>query len=651
MTRRGTLIATALYLVLTIGMTWPLVPAIDREIAWDMGDPVLNAWIIQWTGGQVLAFLSGDVGALSQYWHGNIFYPEPLTIAYSEHLTPQMLQALPILAASDNVILAYNLVFLSTFVLSGLGVFLLVRDLTGRPVAAFVAGIAFAFAPYRLSQFSHIQTLSAQWMPFVLYGFRRFLETGRRRSLAQASAALIAQNLSCGYYLLFFSPFAGAYVVYELAARKRLGDWATWRALLIAAVVVIAITLPFLMPYLSVRDSGVGVRSFGEITMFSADVRAFATASGGSWFWGERLRGFVRPEGEGFPGIAILGLAVIGIVAGAAGWWRVKGAVLSGASASRQVLVGALTVLLAAHLFATVSVLVTGGFPVPIDGVWAQSRNAGGMLLRTVLLAVALVITLRRPDQPGQDTPGPPWTFYAVAAGCAAMLALGPEIAVKGLVVSPGPYAWLMEYVPGFDGLRVPARFVMLVTLFLAVLAGLGASALIGRARRLGAACVIAAGMFMLVESWPGTFQTNARIAAADLNETPRELPVGRRIPPVYRVIRDSAQPVVLLEFPFGVPAWDLISVFNAGYHRQMLVNGYSGFFPDSQQRLIGILDRRLRDPQAAWRALVDTGVTHVLVHEAAFPEGRAADVSDWLKASGAREILVDGTDRLYTVR
>ncbi|MBK9240426.1 MAG: hypothetical protein IPL75_09170 [Acidobacteria bacterium] len=166
-----------------------------------------------------------------------------------------------------------------------------------------------------------MQVLSAQWMPFVLYGFRRFLETGRRRSLVGGSAALVAQNLSCGYYLLFFSPFAAAYVVYELAARRRLRDWATWRAFSIAAVVVGAMTLPFLLPYLSVRDSGVGVRSLGEISMFSADVHAFATAPGWSWLWGERLDTFLRPEGEAFPGLSVLGLAAVGILAGLAGRW------------------------------------------------------------------------------------------------------------------------------------------------------------------------------------------------------------------------------------------------------------------------------------------------------------------------------------------
>src|SRR5687768_11180675 len=274
-----------------------------------MGDPVFVCWVLLWTSGQVFSFLSGDFGALSRYWHGNIFYPEPLTLAYSEHFTAQMLQALPLLAVTDNVVLVYNLLFLSTFVLCGVGAFLLVRDLTGRPLAALVAGLAFAFAPYRIDQFSHLQILSMQWMPFALYGFRRYLETGRRRALVGGAAALVAQNLSCGYYLLFFPPFAAAYVVYELAARRRLRDWATWGAFALAGVVVALVTLPFLMPYLEVRKSGVGVRQVSEITMYSADAHAFATSPAMSWLWGKRLAVFPRAEGQAFPGIAILSLA------------------------------------------------------------------------------------------------------------------------------------------------------------------------------------------------------------------------------------------------------------------------------------------------------------------------------------------------------
>ena len=41
-----------------------------------------------------------------------------------------------------------------------------------------------------------------------------------------------------------------------------------------------------------------------------------------------------------------------------------------------------------------------------------------------------------------------------------------------------GLYQLLYEYVPGFDGLRVPARFAMIAVLMLAVLGGYGAAAL-----------------------------------------------------------------------------------------------------------------------------------------------------------------------------
>src|SRR5262249_9188623 len=139
---------------------------------------------------------------------------------------------LPVYAATHNILFSYNLLLLGTIVLSGLGMYLLVRELTDQPVAAFLAGLAFAFAPYRIDQFAHIEVLSSQWMPFALYGFRRFFVTGRLRPLAGGAVALLAQGLSCGYYLAYFTPFAVAYCLYEMATRRLLGDGRTWRALI-----------------------------------------------------------------------------------------------------------------------------------------------------------------------------------------------------------------------------------------------------------------------------------------------------------------------------------------------------------------------------------------------------------------------------------
>ena len=157
-------------------MTWPLVRGLGRDVAWDLGDSVLNMWILAWDGEQLLAILRGDLSRIRTFFDANIFHPAPLTLAYSEHLFAQAVQILPVYAISGNPILAYNLLFLSTFALSGLGMYLLVRELTGSALAGFVAGLLFAFAPYRLAQSSHLQVLSAQWMPFVFYGMLRYFE-------------------------------------------------------------------------------------------------------------------------------------------------------------------------------------------------------------------------------------------------------------------------------------------------------------------------------------------------------------------------------------------------------------------------------------------------------------------------------------------
>src|SRR5687768_18023637 len=133
--------ALAAYTAITLVATWPLARALGRDVAWDLGDSLLNMWILAWDAEQLLAILRGDVSRLATFFDGNIFHPAPLTLAYSEHLLPQAVQILPIYALTRNPILCYNLLFLSTFVLSGVGMYLFVRELTGKPSAAFVAGL------------------------------------------------------------------------------------------------------------------------------------------------------------------------------------------------------------------------------------------------------------------------------------------------------------------------------------------------------------------------------------------------------------------------------------------------------------------------------------------------------------------------------
>ena len=372
-------VALGIYTLLALVLTWPLVTHLNSRIAWDLGDPVFNSWILMWTGGQVLAALHGDFNALHDYWNGNIFYPERLTIGYSEHLTPQMLQALPFFGATGGIVLGYNLVFLATIVMSGWTMYLLVRELTNRPLAAFVAGLAFAFAPYRISQGPHIQELSSQWMPLVLYGFRRYFVTERTRALVGGSAALVVQNLSCGYFLLFFAPFTGAYCLYEMADRRLLRNVRVWASLVAAAIVVAAITWPFLGPYLRLRRlSEVGTRTYREAVEFSADVYSFATASAAS-VEGNAIAAFPKGEGEGFPGLAILALAATGVVAGVR---RARDTVAAPKSIP-GILFG---LTLSVNLALVLVLLLHGSLPFSVGG--EPYQNVGPLLMSAAVFAM-----------------------------------------------------------------------------------------------------------------------------------------------------------------------------------------------------------------------------------------------------------------------
>jgi hypothetical protein len=647
--RQSGVLVTLAYTAITVVMTWPLSRDISRWIAADMGDPVFNAWVLMWTGGQILATLGGDFNAIHSYFDGNIFHPQRLTLAYSEHLTPQSLQALPLWAATDNIVFSYNVVFLSTFVLSGLGMYLFVRELTGRRAPAFVAGLAFAFAPYRLSQFSHLQVLSAYWMPFVLLGLRRYFVTRRTRPLVGAAAALVLQNLSCGYYMLFFSPFVGLYALYEMAHRGLLKDLRVWRGLAIAAVAAVVCTWPFVAPYLEVRRGGdIGVRTFEEIEMFSADTHAFATASTASRLWGERINAFPKGEGEGFPGFTIAILAAI-----AAGWVIVRGrraAAWRADSAWQRNVAIAVLAILAADIVLLLTLFIRGTLPFAVPGL--RFRHSDALLIGLAVLptlGILLVPAWRRALRGMHAAAGA--GFFIDATILAALLALGPRIHAGGQLLGAGPYYWLWSLVPGFDGVRAPARFFMIVALFLAILAGIGVLALVSRWPRFKAAVIAAATIGILAESWVAPMATNVRQPTRLYEFAPRELGVGQRVSPIYQFVKQAPGKVVLIEFPFAEPAYDVIATFYAGYHRRPLVNGYSGFFPEAYVRKSAFLTHIPTDLDAATKALSTTGATHALVHEGAFPGGRGHEISDWLTSLGATVILTHGTDKLLKLK
>ena len=121
------------YTALSIVLTWPLALGIASDVPGDLGDSLLNMWILAWGAEHLPRLLTGAM-SWQAFWNANIFHPEPLALTFSEHLFGQTLQILPIYWLTGNIILCYNLLFISTFALSAFGTYLLVQGPDRQPL-------------------------------------------------------------------------------------------------------------------------------------------------------------------------------------------------------------------------------------------------------------------------------------------------------------------------------------------------------------------------------------------------------------------------------------------------------------------------------------------------------------------------------------
>ena len=164
--------------------------------------------------------------------------------------------------------------------------------------------------------------------------------------------------------------------------------------------------------------------------------------------------------------------------------------------------------------------------------------------------------------------------FYAGAALVMAILSFGPG--APGTPQWIRPYYWL-AHLPGFDALRVPARFAMLVTLCAAAAAGIAVARLIPRHRIAAAAFVTAVVAGLAIDGW--------------MEPMPLNPPPGRQM--LSQVPQDAA----VLELPPDDPYVSIEAMYRALFHRRPLINGYSGHFPP-HYLILGQSLRR-RDPSA----------------------------------------------------
>lgn len=614
-------VPAAFFLAITLVFTHPLALRMGSS-AIDLGpDTRLFLWTLAW-----------DAHALRtaplSIFDANIFHPEPRTLAYSEHQIGSALLAAPLVWGTGNLVLAMNAVLLLSCFLSGWFAYLLGRELGLSKSSSLLVGAIFVLSPPRFFRIGQLHLATVHWIPLCLALLHRYARGGTQKHLLGAALAFWLQALSGGQSALFLAFAAAGLFVYlrifgELRPRTAIGKDA-----LFALALTLALNLPFLLPYLEVRRELGLERSLDEAVFWSPNAVSYLSSPTHVHQVMSSLLGVAGAKAYLFPGFVPLVLALLAFLPRAK---RDSRDASSGASAGFAL--RALDITIVSTFFAALLIEAAGGFRLSLGSVRISAAGGGrAALLGLLLLGVRLGIFWRAPFAFGGATrgvierargflvsrTGVTGGYYVVLAVFSLWASLGPQA---------GLYSALYRLVPGFDFIRVPSRFTILTVLALAVLAGMGAE----RIRRAFSPLLV----LLLVE-----------LAAFPLDARP--YPVA--ISPMDRALA-RMEPGPVAAFPIPDPRDTVAAasrhslyMLESTAHFFPLVNGYSGFTPESHDRLFRELASFPSENAVA--ELEKLAVRYVVLYRSGYDEAAWNAVIERLSALKLREAFEEG--RIY---
>jgi len=302
--------------LIAVVMSWPLATHLGRDIPQDLGDPLLQAWQIDW-GGHALLHQP------LKLFQSNTFYPLRDSLAFSDALLGYAPVGALFGGGAVGALTAYNVLFLFAYALAFAAAFLLARELGTTATAAAVAGAAFAYAPFRLGQNGHLHVISSGGIPLTLFLLLRGYRRGSPR-LVVAGWLVAAWQVSIGFTLgLQLAYLLAGLAVAAVAVWFRRGRPGLPRRLVVASAVgmLVFAGLGILQarPYLRVQERHPeSVRQLAEVEFFSPPAKGFLVAPPESRVWAnptkeERAALPWAAEQALFPGLAVLTLAGIGL--------------------------------------------------------------------------------------------------------------------------------------------------------------------------------------------------------------------------------------------------------------------------------------------------------------------------------------------------
>jgi hypothetical protein len=452
------------FCLFTTMVTWPYVTRL-RDVVVDKGDPYLMAWILWWDYHQTFT----DPLHL---FNANVFYPLKYSLAFSEHSYGLALLCFPLYALGLKPLTVQAIAVFMAFALTGYGAFRLGRTLTGSSAVGWVAGIIFAFIPFRFGSMSQVIYLFSPWMPLLFEALVLFVrERSRKRALWLGCAFLMSGLTTISWFTFSLIPFAVYGAV--LLTRYRLwreGDF--WRRGAVALATASLLLAPFMVPYVLASRLYGFKRTIEEIKANSAWPIHWLSVENRNKLWNRMGEGITDGwKFKLFPGLLpiLFSLAALAPLGDAT-----KLPAGNDAGVSQQRWIRRLDIVIVISLALSILAIGFDGTDAFGELFFRHLRSERTLALLTGSLIARLCLAY--PSFLRRENPNLVDTIRSPKRGDAFWLGL--LLTVIGFCYSLGWnfffYRICYDLMPMFKSMRVVTRGAMVAYLGLALLAGLG---------------------------------------------------------------------------------------------------------------------------------------------------------------------------------
>jgi hypothetical protein len=209
--------------------------------------------------------------------------------------------------------------------------------------------------------------------------------------------------------------------------------------------------------------------------------------------------------------------------------------------------------------------------------------------------------------------------FYLLMVISSVLFSFGPAIQFFGKSSLPGPYLLLYYLVPGFKGIRVPARFAIMVLLGIGVLAGYGYRKFSEKFDVPIKKSILGMTLVMLI------------LAECLIVPLPApQVKTGENIPSVYKWLSQQRDDFAIVELPLhSASSFDVrkesLYLYYSAYHWKKILNGSSGYYSPTY---FFLSTQMLKFPSRIFLNLLKKlGISYMIVHSTEYEKSHWQEI------------------------